>query len=657
MPGEAVSRDLAVSEVWESSYARSRARRERGRRGRRRRAAGIQAPPTLSALLSASARKPGIRDLTEAETWQLSLGRSRARRRAQQLRFVPAGTMAKRISLGTLVALAAGPSASMAEGSGPVGAPAGPPTTTEHSILLMEGSEGRQVELLQKALGKIKVDGVFGPETETAVEQFQEGKGLSVDGVVGPQTSAALRGQTAAAATFASFNQAAPGEAPSAGSSTAAAQAARELATYTPANSGVATGSEGAQTGSDATGGVEAGAGENPGEAGAGDATTAAAGTGAASALDAATGTTAGATGSGGTEAGSGAEAGSTEASTRTEAGAGSEAGAGASASSEAVKWDAVTRLQAALHVTPDGDFGPETEAAIKRLQARHGLAADGVVGPATWNVVGVGGEQTLKPPPSALVQQQPANDAASATDPQNGPGGAVAGANTAGQTAGTPASGGSTWDAVTRLQAALHLTADGEFGPETEASIRRLQARHGLNVDGVVGPATWELVGISGEQTLTPSPSAVAGAREEAGATSSAGGGGAGGESSSAGGGEGVVARVIAAADEIATRPYVYGGGHGSFESEGYDCSGSVSYALHGGGLLSSPEDSTGLESYGEAGPGKYITIYANAEHAYMTIDGRRYDTVALAEDGSRWSNSAGDDGGGFVERHPAGL
>ena len=113
----------------------------------------------------------------------------------------------------------------------------------------------------------------------------------------------------------------------------------------------------------------------------------------------------------------------------------------------------------------------------------------------------------------------------------------------------------------------------------------------------------------------------------------------------------------MIAAADEIATRPYVYGGGHGSFQSEGYDCSGSVSYALHGGGLLSSPEDSTGLESYGEAGPGQYITIYANSEHAYMVVDGRRFDTVALQEDGSRWSSSPGDDGGGFVERHPAGL
>ena len=116
------------------------------------------------------------------------------------------------------------------------------------------------------------------------------------------------------------------------------------------------------------------------------------------------------------------------------------------------------------------------------------------------------------------------------------------------------------------------------------------------------------------------------------------------------------MVARVIAAGDEIATRPYVWGGGHGSFESTGYDCSGSVSYALHGGGLLSSPEDSTGLESYGDPGPGRYITIYANSEHAWMVVDGKRFDTVALSESGSRWSSSMGSTGG-FVVRHPAGL
>jgi hypothetical protein len=151
----------------------------------------------------------------------------------------------------------------------------------------------------------------------------------------------------------------------------------------------------------------------------------------------------------------------------------------------------------------------------------------------------------------------------------------------------------------------------------------------------------------------LHPSPKFLPSTTSSTGAA----GGGGGGQSSSAGGeASGVVARIIAAADEIATRPYVYGGGHGSFESEGYDCSGSVSYALHGGGLLSSPEDSSALESYGEPGPGRYITIYADAEHAWMTIDGRRYDTVALQESGSRWSDSMTSTAG-YVVRHPAGL
>ena len=152
------------------------------------------------------------------------------------------------------------------------------------------------------------------------------------------------------------------------------------------------------------------------------------------------------------------------------------------------------------------------------------------------------------------------------------------------------------------------------------------------------MGPATWNVIGVSDTQTLKPPASALA----DGGSSDASGGGedsspASSDGSSSTAGGEGVVARVIAAADEIATRPYVFGGGHGSFQSVGYDCSGSVSYALHGGGLLSSPEDSSALESYGEAGPGKYITIYANSEHAWMVVDGRRFDTVALQETGTR--------------------
>lgn len=90
---------------------------------------------------------------------------------------------------------------------------------------------------------------------------------------------------------------------------------------------------------------------------------------------------------------------------------------------------------------------------------------------------------------------------------------------------------------------------------------------------------------------------------------------------------------RLRRAGNRIATRPYVWGGGHGSFKATGYDCSGSVSYVLHGAGLLDAPLASGGLATYGEPGPGKHVTIYANGGHVFMTINGRRYDTSAMSE------------------------
>jgi peptidoglycan hydrolase CwlO-like protein len=115
-------------------------------------------------------------------------------------------------------------------------------------------------------------------------------------------------------------------------------------------------------------------------------------------------------------------------------------------------------------------------------------------------------------------------------------------------------------------------------------------------------------------------------------------------------------VGQMMAAGNAIATLPYIWGGGHGSFISPGYDCSGSVSYVLAAAGLLSSPETSGGFESYGDPGPGQWVTLYANAGHVWMTIAGWRFDTVALAEDGTRWSQGGGEYGG-FVVRHPPGL
>ncbi len=115
----------------------------------------------------------------------------------------------------------------------------------------------------------------------------------------------------------------------------------------------------------------------------------------------------------------------------------------------------------------------------------------------------------------------------------------------------------------------------------------------------------------------------------------------------------------AIAAANAIRDTPYVWGGGHGSFESSGYDCSGAVSYALHGGGFLDSPLDSTGFMSWGEPGVGNWITVYANSGHAYAVIAGLRWDTSDSGGDGPSWADysSSWEQSQSFTATHPAGF
>jgi cell wall-associated NlpC family hydrolase len=119
------------------------------------------------------------------------------------------------------------------------------------------------------------------------------------------------------------------------------------------------------------------------------------------------------------------------------------------------------------------------------------------------------------------------------------------------------------------------------------------------------------------------------------------------------------VVKRVIAAANHIRALPYIWGGGHGRWQDSGYDCSGAVSYALHGGKLLASPLTSGSLETFGEAGTGRWISIYANASHAYMVVAGLRFDTAGdTSGTGPRWHPTvAAAATGTFVVRHPVGY
>jgi peptidoglycan hydrolase-like protein with peptidoglycan-binding domain len=260
-----------------------------------------------------------------------------------------------------------------------------------------------------------------------------------------------------------------------------------------------------------------------------------------------------------------------------------------------------IRAMQRKLGVAADGIFGPATERALKRWQRRHGLVADGIAGPQTRSAMGLGAGPVLK-------------------RKRGGSGGR--------SRAGRSHRGGG---GVRSLQRRIGVPADGVFGPGTEAALKRWQAAHGLAADGVAGPQTRRALGLGPGRVLKRR----------------GGGGGSRG---------GRVQRLVRAANRIATAPYRFGGGHGTYHDSGYDCSGSVSYALHYAGLLRTPLNSSGLMSYGLPGRGRHVTIYANPGHAYMTVDGRRFDTSALRETGSRWT-STHRSSSGYVVRHPPGL
>jgi peptidoglycan hydrolase-like protein with peptidoglycan-binding domain len=279
-------------------------------------------------------------------------------------------------------------------------------------------------------------------------------------------------------------------------------------------------------------------------------------------------------------------------------------AAADTKASASSTRGD-IRALQRKVGVAADGIFGPATERALKRWQRHHGLVADGIAGPQTRSAMGLGAGPVLKRRSSGARRGR------------------------AGRAQHRSHRGGG---GVRSLQRRIGVPADGVFGPATEAALKRWQAAHGLVADGIAGPQTREKLGLG--------PGPVLKRR----------GGGSGG------GGGGRVHRIIRAANRIAGAPYRYGGGHGTYHDSGYDCSGSVSYALHFAGLLRTPLDSSGFMSYGLPGRGRHVTIYANSGHAYMTVDGRRFDTSAIRETGSRWT-STHRSSSGYVVRHPPGL
>ena len=200
---------------------------------------------------------------------------------------------------------------------------------------------------------------------------------------------------------------------------------------------------------------------------------------------------------------------------------------------------------------------------------------------------------------------------------------------------------------------AGLPTPVTGYFGTATEHNVLAFQRAHRETVTGVVTISVAKSLRAAAATTGPAPPTGTTRINANGTATAPAGA-------------PAVVQRVVAAANQIIDKPYIYAGGHGSWNAPGYDCSGAVSYALHGGGLLSSPEDSTDLESYGQPGPGRWITIYGDSAHAFMVVAGRAFDTADYGGpdipggSGPRWrSNPTGNlaDGGNYIVRHPAGL
>ncbi len=217
--------------------------------------------------------------------------------------------------------------------------------------------------------------------------------------------------------------------------------------------------------------------------------------------------------------------------------------------------------------------------------------------------------------------------------------------------------------------------TVDGDFGPSTKSSVVAWQGANDVAANGILSYADSRLLRKdvakveSSPKTVsdpTPTPPTTPTAPTTTpGATATID---SAGNATAPAGAPAVVQEMIAAANSIDTKPYIYAGGHASWNAPGYDCSGAVSFVLHAAGLLSSPEDSTGLESFGSAGAGQWVTIYANAGHTWIVIAGLGFNTghwgpTTPAGSGPRWLIAAdatanlNDGTGGYTVRHPTGL
>ena len=323
------------------------------------------------------------------------------------------------------------------------------------------------------------------------------------------------------------------------------------------------------------------------------------------------------------------------------------------------------------------GTFGPMTEHSVKGFERKYRLPVNGMVNAAfvrRLELVITGPSNADSTPGSggtALGQGGPAGgkkkskQAAAADDPTS-----VISSNPV--LAPVVQDGGSQHLGERTLRQGMHghdvrvlqgyltlagfpTAVDGDFGAGTKTNVVQFEQANGLDANGVVTFAQSQALRQVVAKAMTATgPVAKATLNSDGTVTPPAGAPQA-------------VVDAINAANSIIDKPYRVGGGHGKWDDSAYDCSGAVSFALHGANLLSAPEDSTQLETYGSAGPGQWMTIYADASHTFIVIAGLAFDTAHYGPTtpggtGPRWLTPANvtsnlQDGGDYIIRHPSGL
>jgi peptidoglycan hydrolase-like protein with peptidoglycan-binding domain len=298
---------------------------------------------------------------------------------------------------------------------------------------------------------------------------------------------------------------------------------------------------------------------------------------------------------------------------------------------------------KAGFSVKVDGQFGPSTVRAVKRFQRAAQLTPSGTVGRKTV--------AALKAAARGSSANVSANGGTAATRGRNrGKGHSKSLGDR------VPVKRGMHGHDIRVLQdllgdAGYDVVVDGQFGGRTFTAVQEFEGAHARPVDGVM-----DADDITALRTAAAAGPAVQPAAAPAVNTGPQATVGPDGLAIAPAGAPPQVQQIIAAGNQIASKPYKYGGGHGKWIDTGYDCSGSVSFALHGAGLLETALPSGSFTSWGDPGPGQWVTIYANGGHMYMVVAGLRFDTSGRSNHNTRWQVEQRS-AAGYTVRHPPGL